>query len=60
MRTVFPTRELRDEAVEKHHAGESAIVNSSTRPAFTYEVKGGPAPPLPPVLFGSGIHCSRV
>ncbi len=43
MRTVFPTKELRDEAVEKYHAIEGAQQTQSNLAAYVTEInrKGG-------------------
>jgi hypothetical protein len=38
MRTVFPTRELRDEAVEKYHAIEGGQQTLSNLAAYVTEI----------------------
>jgi uncharacterized protein YndB with AHSA1/START domain len=38
MRTVFPTKELRDEAVEKHHAIEGGQQTLSNLAAYLTEI----------------------
>ena len=40
MRTVFPTKELRDEAVEKYHAIEGGQQTLSNLAAYVTEIKG--------------------
>ena len=43
MRTVFPTRELRDEAVERYHAIEGGQQTLSHLAAYVTEIVRNPA-----------------
>jgi dihydrofolate reductase len=52
MRTVFPTKELRDEAVERYHAIEGGQQTLSNNAGLIDEFSIA----LSPVLFGSGIR----